>query len=496
MLSLMMILRVYTRRVVTVRTWVTFSVTLVAGLAAVAALILTRGTTVSALLDGVLLQPMRHPSVYFFAVNWRPGAGLVALLSLAFAAWTSLRGLGNDSRVREIIAWTRVGAAIAFLATNPTTFDSHLPGWGMSYGISLAWIFVIPLGAPSYSAAIRAWLSLVLVFQFLHAYPVAGSQVNWGTFLWVPLLALGLHDAGPTLQQRFRNKRWSAAIPMIAIVAVTVAMIAPLAKIGRERYANSPRLGLPGAEDVRLPTGATARYRALALNAAAHGDELFSLPGMFSFNLWTDLPTPTSANVTHWFSLLSEAQQREAIAALEGHPRACVIVQTTHLAYLKGQGLGPRGPLYDYIQHSFETAFELDGFEFRVRRGRHVAALLTAELFEDRSGAEAYDTLIKMQLLLPAGQSIASIEIASMSETPGPSLILSPSSIKVTAAPMKLNGEPTADSSTRTLPLALNGPSQVWVHFNRGDAHISPTRSIVILRDAAGQEVGLVRLLP
>ena len=31
-------------------------------------------------------------------------------------------------------------------------------------------------------------------------YPVAGSQINWGTFLWVPLLVLAVHDAWRWLQ--------------------------------------------------------------------------------------------------------------------------------------------------------------------------------------------------------------------------------------------------------------------------------------------------------
>ena len=43
---------------------------------------------------------------------------------------------------------------------------------------------------------------------------------------------------------------------------------------------------------------------------------------MFSFNLWTGLPSPTSANVTHWFTLLTEAEQqaiRDAVLACGGN---------------------------------------------------------------------------------------------------------------------------------------------------------------------------------
>ena len=62
-----------------------------------------------------------------------------------------------------------------------------------------------------------------------------------------------------------------------------------------------------------------AELRSLSVNAVAHCDLLFSLPGMFSFNLWTGLPSPTAANVTHWFNLLSPAQQAAVIAKLFAH---------------------------------------------------------------------------------------------------------------------------------------------------------------------------------
>src|SRR5690606_23211570 len=107
------------------------------------------------------------------------------------------------------------------------------------------------------------------------------------------------------------------------------------------------RLMLPGAELIRVPDDSAALFRLLTHNAVAHADALFSLPGMFSFNLWAGVPTPTLANVTHWFSLLDEQQQHSIVSALESHPRACVIVQREHIEFLEKRGLGPKGLLYD-----------------------------------------------------------------------------------------------------------------------------------------------------
>jgi hypothetical protein len=99
----------------------------------------------------------------------------------------------------------------------------------MSYGVTLAWIFVVPLCADDRGAAARAWVALLLVFQFLHAYPVAGSQINWGTCLWVPLLALGLHDAGPEIRRWLGQwSRLGVGVGCGVIVCVTALMVATL----------------------------------------------------------------------------------------------------------------------------------------------------------------------------------------------------------------------------------------------------------------------------
>src|SRR5205814_2085535 len=105
---------------------------------------------------------------------------------------------------------------------------------------------------------------------------------------------------------------------------------------------------------------------------------------------------PTLANVTHWFSLLSPAQQSAIIDALAAHPRAVVIVQPDHLDFLRQRGFIASGPLYEYIMRDFTAAFTVDGFEFRVHRGRRIAPLQTAEVLARPAGgaSDLPDTLL------------------------------------------------------------------------------------------------------
>ncbi len=342
-----------------------------------------RGTAPHELLEGVLLAPLRHPGVYSFNVRWRPGAEVVAVASLLLCFLT-VRGdfrarpwfVPVFATVRLLLVVLAASSWIGWLPLNPLALV-------MSYGLSCAWVLVLPLGDGETSqraASLRAWLALLVVTQALHAYPVGGSQIGWGTFLCAPLVALGGADALTALRPRFMRG--------ISVLVVAVALGVTLS-FGLPAWAQWQRgepLALPGAESLRLPPEQAIELRTLTVNATAHCDLLFSLPGMFSFNLWTGLPTPTSANVTHWFNLLSAAQQAEIIAQLELHPRAGIMVERDVLALIQGAGIPVRGPLRDHLYAHFSPAFVAGSHEFWVRRGRSIAPLSTA-LILTRSGA-------------------------------------------------------------------------------------------------------------
>ena len=87
-------------------------------------------------------------------------------------------------------------------------------------------------------------------------------------------------------------------------------------------------MGLPGCGPLSQSADAASLLRVLTLNAVAHAEVLFSEPGMFSFNLWSGVPTPTGSNVTHWFSLLDQSRQQEIIRRLTESPRAAVIMES------------------------------------------------------------------------------------------------------------------------------------------------------------------------
>ena len=406
-----------------------------------------RGTNLPQLLEGVLLGPLRHPGVYHFAPDWKPGAAPAGVLSVLLVA---LAWRGPAPWFAGLLVVLRLGLALAFglACLEWLPYTGH--GLAMSYLVPLAWIFAVRLDPDESrgSTGVATWLGLLLVLQYLHAYPVAGSQVAWGTFLLVPLMALGLHDAQALVARRTRS--WAGALIALAAVALAAGVTGRLARISLVRYAEGRPLGLPGAEEIRIPEGAASATRLMVLNATAHADLLFTLPGMFSFNQWTGLPTPTLANTTHWFSLLRPDQQQEIIAALGRSPRPVVIVQRALLDFLAESKIPVTGPLFDYLRQNFERAFSIGSQEFWVRRGRTIAALGTVEIYALNSPAPgSAPGKLELVVAIPAGRKIARLKVVPLEGQRQALAEWTQASGPLLATAINLQGEPVSDKTYR-----------------------------------------------
>lgn len=495
-LAALLAARAAARPVVTPLLWGSFAGTLLGAGLLLGALTLARGTSLHGLIAGVLLEPMKHPGVYFLPMRWEPGTTALAAGSLVLAAWATRSNWLADARFRSWVAGARLLVTAVFLCTPLQStplqiIPLSLFTGGTSYGVTLAWLFVVSLRDDDHHAPARAWVALVLVFQVLHAYPVAGSQINWGTYLWVPLLALGMHDAAPLIRARLAG--WAAPATragMVIIAGVTLFMAGWLAKIGWHRYAGNPRLDVPGAENLRLNGDSTYVLRILNENLRVHADLLFSLPGLFSTNLWTDLPTPTLANATLWFSLLSDAQQHEIIDRLAAAPRAVLLVERDVLVYLARTGFHPQGPLHDWLMANFDQAFTLDGYEVWLRRGRHIAVLSTARFETPGSTGRA----LTLTLAAPA-RPVAQIDLCDYNAPDLPLASFTARNTEVTVEPIDLADTATGAARTAAFPLAPTGLTRVTLHYPKLDARIAYGHALLVLRDAAGAIVGEARVL-
>lgn len=459
---------------------------------AVIGTVLLRDTTLGDIVTGVILNPLRHPAAFNLRYVWPAGAagwalGSTLLLGIAFvvARRAPSAVATGIAALRLAVAAGLVLALLAFPAASP---DRMVFG----FGAPCLWLYLWPLpGAHAAHRPAYAWMAWLWLGQFLHAFPVAGSQIAWGTFLALPLVAIGAHEAVTWLFKQHRSP--SALIPRPLFVAAQGLLAALALGLGwrfaslGQRYLEGSDLGLPGAEIMRLPSESSALFRLLAANAAAHGDVLFSEPGMYSLNLWSGRPTPTLANTTHWFSLLNADQQHAIIRVLAAHPDACLIRQRDHIDFLTRRSFAPAGPLHDYVTAEFEPAFTLDDFEFCVRKGRRIEPLLLGcfGLISDVPGQP--NTALRLRVPVPRAVRVSRVELTAPQVPGAPALVFD-------AANARVEVETPGSGRQAGWPFALAGTADITIGFDRFALPRPVAGGLITLYGDDGTAVALARL--
>jgi len=350
------------------RDWLAGSAGLAALATGIVAAILANGTSLGGLLRGVLLDPLRHPANFHLGFVWpAPAWGALGAAGLFAALWCLRPALRPG--LTDAVAGLRLLALGVFVWQAQTWLTIHGVRGMICYALPLTPLFLLPMGgapADGRHRPVRALVALVGLGQVLHTFPVAGTQMAWATFLLVPLFVSGVADAAGHCAGRLRR-------PWLTTVAAAIALAAAgwqtnlLLRQGWERWHGSDPLDLPGAGSVRPPENVRYALRILTANASLHADVLYSRPGMFSFNLWTGLPTPTLRNATHWFWLLQDAEQQAIIARLQAEPRSAIISSRPLIDFLRAElGMTITGPLNDFIRGHYRPLFSVSGYEFLV----------------------------------------------------------------------------------------------------------------------------------
>ena len=342
-------------------------------LSAVLAIALAAGIGPTQLLDGILRGPLRHPTAFAYPFRWSHLTVPVLAFNLAaFGAWVALRRRASPF-ADQLVVLCRLIVSAGFLVSFFHGFAVTVEGFLLSFGTGFLWALAAPLATqPTDSTKPRQLLAALALFQVLHAFPVAGTQVNVGTLLLVVLLIVSLADtAAWCAHQGFRRAEkilvaTALALPLWGCTQQTMRAARAYFRQPAETFT---RAGL------HLSPWQTSSLATLDLNTRAHGDMLFSLPGMFSLNLWTQLPTPNAQNITNWWALLDDAQQAEIARRLDVAARPVIIVQRNLITSGLAKSSYRPTSLTRYLEDRFTPLFALDGYEFWVRRGSTAPAL-------------------------------------------------------------------------------------------------------------------------
>lgn len=463
--------------------------------------LLARETTFAGLWEGVIAGPLRHPGVYSFPVPWNPGT-LVVAAGAAMLYWHLARVSPDDCR--RTVAWLRLAVAAGFIAVFAAGFRSvfhsgaleRLGISSLSFGLPLAGLFAWPLRRDDRDDNIgwvaRAWPAALLALQGLHPFPVASSQVNWGVFLWIPVLVLGTGEAlavlAPVPPRRSSLGRVFAVAGLVGAGSTGLA----LAWIGGLNHHHGEKLGLPGAESLRLPAPSVTALRVVSENVRTHGSALLSLPGTYSLNLWSGVPPPTVANATHWFSLLRPIHQAEMLDRVRNDPQAMLVVQQSVMATTLQAGVRPAGPLIEHLRASFHRAFVIDDYAVWVKSGRTIAPLSTATL----QAAGPDSTLYRLELTLgPQENAVAAVELWNLTGAQWLALRLDASAARPDLLPITADGGAAGTRRAADWPLRLDQLVRVGLEF-RTRAPLPPAAGLqAVLLDGTGRRLGVARVL-
>jgi hypothetical protein len=356
---------------------------LVVGLTVCAA-ILGAGTSPGGLVEGILEQPLRQSNAFSIPLSLSSRTYLFDLLAITgaltywyVARYRDLRPSPTWSSIVSVLS-ILIGAEMALAVIGRTVFFDATTFAGFQLALlSFAWVGLIPApgDAPVGTAFARLLLPPLAVLQALHAFPVAGSQVQWSAFLLIPVGAICIANGVRGLAPRLTAMPERRGMFALAAVATAIAMVV-LANVqlrqsiqaARASYDVSVPLDLPGAADVRLGQPEADLYRDVTAAIDANCRSFVMLPGMNSFYLWTEQEPPTLYNATGWPTLFDNAHQQRVIDETNSIAGLCLL-RNIPQANAWGEGRIPPGPLVRYLERGFEPVVNIGDFELLKRRG-------------------------------------------------------------------------------------------------------------------------------
>ncbi len=432
---------------------------------------LLSGSSLAGLLEGILLTPLRFPDAFTTPVNWRPGALAAALAGPACVLLA--RRLAPTPR-RLVLTLASLAALTAFLLCWAELVPLNMQAFLMSYGLGSTWLLCLPAENQDRFAGARQAVALVLLLQALQAFPVGGSQISWGCVLWIPLASARLVQLLSELPRILpRLPARSLILPATLCVAALLAGSLDHESKAARRLAAGSRLELTGAESLMVPTNVATGLQLICRNARLNGDLLFSMPGVYSFNLWTGLPTPNTTNATLWFRLLNDTQQLALRDALRLHPDAVIIRENSTLEYLHSRAIGMHGPLVEHIETDFEEVLRLESHSLLLRRGRQ--ARLHGILHSLGAGTHPGTELLAARVSENALRSDTHAELRLL-EGESSRLLLE-------SGPRLATLPPRGEGDARELCLQVPAIPQ----------HVPRSRLLLVLKDPAGRTLDIAR---
>jgi hypothetical protein len=339
------------------------------------------GTSPGGLIDGWLIQPLGHPETAFNeVVLGTPGLIWAALGLVGATAWLSAGARPRSDRVDAVLAIVRIVVGIGMwitLASAVLGAPDDLPRV-IAFAVPFAWIAAIPPREETTERRfVRVAIPALAVLQVLHAYPVPGAQLAWGTLLFVIVGGICIADGAAALPAppALRARVTVVAASVVALAFGTwlaLDRLRPLSDQASATYQASVPLDLPGAQRQRVDLPRAENLRALTSGIEQSCDSFLTLPGLDSLYLYTG-QTPPEEMSSSWMLYLDDADQQKIIDLVENRPRLCAVIKPDLLDFWRvyaPRAEIPDRPLVRYIEDDFRVIHDYSGYELAVRSRR------------------------------------------------------------------------------------------------------------------------------
>jgi hypothetical protein len=348
--------------------------------------VLGAGTSIHGLIDGVIKQPLRQADAFSIPLGMSKRVYAFDFIALGAAVvyWFAARYRAAAPSVAWRAIWSTfaivVGVTMLFAVAGQTLpFNANgLEGFPLSM-LPFCWVALIPTAPterrPSFA---RLFLPLLAVLQSLHAYPVAGSQIQLSAFLLVPVGALCVGNGVRGLFAAIELPADRLALGGLAAVTVVVlgwftvnVYLKEQISEARGNYNAGFALNLPGSSKMHLGSEEeVALYESVVHNVDKYCATTVMEPGMDSFYLWTE-QEPPSYTATGWETLFDAEHQEKVIEDTRGDKQLCLLRNPGLQA-----GWGEKeGILTEYLEQGFRKIGQWGEYELLRREGPYKGSL-------------------------------------------------------------------------------------------------------------------------
>jgi hypothetical protein len=447
---------------------------------------LVSGSSLTVLLDGVVLSPMRLASAFSMPPPVEIADPVLAGVSCILAGtYLHLRRISPSSE-QQIVLGLRILLLLLLLAWTAGLY------WYPSI-MPFLWIAVLPTrrdSASQFGHFGRLSITLLAATEFLSLYPVWGNQVVLPYYLGIFSIFLVLDSVIVDLKSRACKNNtvlhpvsapWIASASAVLLIVSALSAVRRL-DVGASRYDTTVPLELPGANLVRVDPLLRATLHFLSENLRDATPSFLTVPGLNSLYQFAGVDYPSGFNLTMNFALLSREQQ-ESIVGVGRRCRPIALVVNKSLVQLwTRRRFRPEGPLAKFAQHECQVVGRVGSYELFSLASEKPLPLTYCVVSE--ASSESSETSRHFTLSLPrrfGAVSSAQFQHAASGKPIGirmPVAHVTPDGGTAAAAP---------DSGTNR--------NEIFV-FECAEAEalrrFSPPSTLVLIRNVAGEVVATV----